>query len=142
MPEEAPVITIVLPSRRFAIAVAIVRLAIWQLNGVGKTVAQWNAGGCRSLEKHKNCFLILLESIQNHREINMGINGTFELQGSNSNCSTTSPKIDWSSISHDTSLNQRSPTSNPTSYENSLLLKPSSFTLVHRSATKCISIFH
>ena len=77
MPEDAPVITIVLPSRRFAIAVAIVRLAIGQQNGVRNTAAQLSAGGCRSLEKHKKFFLCGVESIRNYREVNREINGTF-----------------------------------------------------------------
>ena len=80
MPEDAPVITTVLPSRRFAIAVAIVRLVTWQLDVVRNTKAQWSTGGCRSLEKHKNCFLLGVKSIRNYGQIKRGINGMFKLQ--------------------------------------------------------------
>ena len=80
MPEDAPVIMIVLPSRRFAIAVAIVRFATWQLNRVWDTAAQLSNGSCKSLEERKNCFLFGVKNIRNYGQFKRGINGVFKLQ--------------------------------------------------------------
>ena len=44
------------------------------------TEAQWSAGGCRSLEKHKSCFLLDVISIRNYGQGKRGINGMFKLQ--------------------------------------------------------------
>lgn len=63
IPDEAPVITRVLPSRRFAIAVAIVRLAISEEKGVRRMNAGLEAGRFRELEKDKKWRQIDIERI-------------------------------------------------------------------------------
>ena len=63
IPDEAPVTTTVLPSRRFAIAVAIVRLAILEEKGVRRMDAGLEAGRFRGLEKDKKWRQIDMECI-------------------------------------------------------------------------------